>query len=96
MSRFGEGSKSSTSARHAASASFSPRYPACVARRLHSYGRSAKKWTVDDFPDTYKAFQSSGFRLRALLRSMALSDSFYAVAPPANPATTTLKEVALK
>jgi hypothetical protein len=74
----------------------SPRYPACVARRLHSYGRSARKWNVDDFPDTYKAFQSSGFRLRALLRSMALSDSFYAVAPPAGLANDTLKEVALK
>lgn len=69
----------------------SPRYPACVARRLHSYGRSAKKWTVDDFPDTYKAFQSSGFRLRALLRSMALSDSFYAAAPPANATAASLQ-----
>ena len=25
----------------------SPRYPACVARRLYSYSRSAKTWTVD-------------------------------------------------
>jgi hypothetical protein len=74
----------------------SPRYPACVARRLHSYGRSARRWTVDDFPVAYKAFQSSGFRLRALLRSMALSDSFYAVAPPARPSTDTPKEVASK
>jgi hypothetical protein len=72
----------------------SPRYPACVARRLHSYGRSAKRWTVDDFPVAYKAFQSSGFRLRALLRSMALSDSFYAVAPPGNPALNDETEVA--
>jgi hypothetical protein len=72
----------------------SPRYPACVARRLHSYGRSAKRWAVDDFPDAYKAFQNSGFRLRALLRSMALSDSFYAVAPPENPALNDETEVA--
>jgi len=74
----------------------SPQYPACVARRLYSYSRGARSWTVDDFPDAYKAFQNSGFRLRALLRSMALSDSFYAAAPPAKPSTETPKEVALK
>ena len=34
-------------------------------------------------PEAYKAFQHSGFRLRALLKSMVLSDSFYAAAPPA-------------
>lgn len=72
-----------------------PRYPACVARRLHTYGRSAQRWTMDDFPDTYKAFQSSGFRLRALLKSMALSDSFYAVPPPENSSTDTAKAAAL-
>lgn len=74
----------------------SPRYPACVARRLHSYGRSARRWTADDFADAYKTFQSSGFRLRALLRSMALSDSFYAAAPLADPSIATAKEIPLK
>jgi hypothetical protein len=63
-----------------------PRYPACVARRLYSYSRGLERSTVDDFPEAYKAFQDSGFRLRALLRSMALSDSFYAAGPPGNPA----------
>ena len=74
----------------------SPRYPACVARRLPSYGRSAKRWTVEDFPDAYQAFQKSGFRLRALLRSMAMSESFYAAAPPASPSTDLSKEIASK
>src|SRR5262249_20295725 len=74
----------------------SPQYPACVARRLYSYSRSVKTWSVNDFPDAYQAFQNSGFRLRALLRSMALSDSFYAATPPANPPTDTSKEVGLK
>src|SRR5262245_34348420 len=74
----------------------SPQYPACVARRLYSYSRGVKSWSVNDFPDAYKAFQNSGFRLRALLRSMALSDSFYAAAPPANPSTNTSKEVGFK
>ena len=73
-----------------------PRYPACVARRLYSYSRGLKSSTVDDFPDAYKAFQNSGFRLRALLKSMAVSDSFYAAAPPASPSTDTSKEVGLK
>jgi hypothetical protein len=73
-----------------------PRYPACVARRLYSYSRGVRGSTVDDFPDAYQAFQNSGFRLRALLRSMALSDSFYAAAPPASPSTDTSKDVALK
>jgi hypothetical protein len=71
----------------------SPRYPACVARRLYSYSRGVRSWSVDDFPDAYKAFQSSGFRLRALLRSMALSNTFYAAAPPASPSTNASKEV---
>ena len=60
-----------------------PQYPACVARRLYSYSRGVRSWSVDDFPDAYQAFQNSGFRLRALLKSMVLSNSFYAAAPPA-------------
>lgn len=59
-----------------------PRYPACMARRLHSYARGVKGSTVDDFKDAYRAFQESGFRLRALIRSMVLSESFFAAAPP--------------
>jgi hypothetical protein len=68
-----------------------PQYTACVARRLYSYSRGVKTWSVNDFSDAYQAFQNSGFRLRALLKSMVLSDSFYAAAPPA-----TAKEVASK
>src|SRR5437899_4093515 len=63
----------------------SPQYPVCVARRLYSYSRGVRSWSIDDFPEAYQAFQNSGFRLRALLRSMALSESFYAALPPAPP-----------
>ena len=63
-----------------------PRYPACVARRLYSYSRGLSRSTVDDFADAYKAFQDSGFRLRALLKSLTVSDSFYA-APRPNAST---------
>jgi hypothetical protein len=73
-----------------------PQYPACVARRLYSYGRGVNTFSVSDFKDAYEAFQSSGFRLRALLRNMALSDTFYAAAPPKKSTTDPAKEVAFK
>ncbi len=72
-----------------------PQYPACVARKLYSYSRGVKNSYVSDFSAAYKDFQNSGFRLRTLLRTMALNDSFYAAAPP-GPSTSTAKEVALK
>lgn len=71
-----------------------PRYPACVARKLYSYSRGLKSSSVNDFQDAYKAFQNSGFRLRALLKSMAVSDSFYAVGPPENQLASDSTEVA--
>ncbi len=71
-----------------------PRYPACVARKLYSYSRGLKSSSVDDFQDAYKAFQDSGFRLRALLKSMVMSDSFYAVGPPENQSASDSTEVA--
>jgi len=72
-----------------------PRYPACVARKLYSYSRGLKNSTVDDFEDAYKSFQDSGYRLRPLLKSMAVSDSFYAVGPP-DPSPNEATKVATK
>jgi hypothetical protein len=74
----------------------SPRYPACVARKLYSYSRGVKSGSVDDFADAYKAFQDSGYRLRALLRSMAVSEGFYAAPTPEAPSTGDKNEVASK
>jgi hypothetical protein len=71
-----------------------PQYPACVARSLYSYSRGVRSFSVNDFKDAYAEFQNSGYRLRALLKSMALSDSFYAAAPPAS--SNAAKEVAPK
>jgi hypothetical protein len=65
-----------------------------MARDLYSYSRGLKNSYVADFPEAWKAFQDSGFRLRALLRSMAVSDSFYAVGPPQSPSHTVSTEVA--
>jgi hypothetical protein len=69
----------------------SPRYPACVARKLYSYSRGVRSAYVEDFPEAYKAFQDSGFRLRALLKSMALSESFYAAGPQEKPSVNETK-----
>ena len=73
-----------------------PKYPACVARKLNSYSRGLKSSYVEDFPDAYKAFQDSGYRLRVLLKSLALSDSFYTAAPPEKPAPNAATKVAKK
>jgi len=71
-----------------------PQYPACVARKLYSYSRGLNNSFVADFPNAWKAFQDSGFRLRALLKSLAVGDSFYAVGPPRNPSHNNSTEVA--
>ena len=70
-----------------------PRYPACVARKLYSYSRGLNNAAVktDDFQDAYQAFEDSEFRLRALLKSMAVSDSFYAAPAPAQAANEVAK-----
>jgi hypothetical protein len=74
----------------------SPQYPACVARKIFSYSRGVRSNSVSDFQDAYQSFQNSGFRLRALLKSMSLSDSFYAAAPPEKPSLNDSTKVAKK
>lgn len=62
----------------------------CLIDRLVKYGvgraptRGEKEWMLY----LSKRFAADGYRLRALLRSIALSDGFYAVTAP-RPATTT-------
>jgi len=67
-----------------------PRYPACVARKLYSYSRGLDSARVrtNDFKDAYQAFQDSGFRLRALLKNLAVSESFYAAPAPKTEVAT--------
>ena len=68
-----------------------PRYPACVARKLYSYSRGldSSKVKTDDFEQAYKAFEDSEYRLRALLKNMTVSESFYAAPPPGSVSTET-------
>jgi hypothetical protein len=67
-----------------------PRYPACVARKLYSYGRGLNSVSVktDDFKDAFKAFQDSNYHMRTLLKGMVTNDTFYAAPPPAPVAAT--------
>ncbi|MFN7923420.1 MAG: DUF1592 domain-containing protein [Bryobacteraceae bacterium] len=73
-----------------------PRYPACVARKLYAYGQGLNPVGVktDQFQEIYDAFQSSGYRLRKLIESMTLSESFYVA--PSRSALEQAKEVAMK
>jgi hypothetical protein len=61
-----------------------PRFPACVARKLYSYGVGTNSQRVR--PPQYKtaldSFVASDYRLRALLRAMATSPEFFVAAPP--------------
>ena len=68
-----------------------PRYPACVARKLYSYSRGldSSRVRTSHFQAAFQEFQESGYRLRALLSSMALSESFYAAPPPPPPSDST-------
>jgi hypothetical protein len=70
-----------------------PRYPACVARKLYSYSRGLNNTAVktDDFSEAYQAFVDSEFRLRALLKNLAVSESFYSAEAPPAPANEVAK-----
>jgi hypothetical protein len=69
-----------------------PRFPACVARKLYSYGVGTNSQRVR--PAQYKTaldtFIASNYRLPALLKAMATSPEFFTATPPpaATPATT--------
>ncbi len=60
-----------------------PALPSCLVRRVYSYGIGAStgrdNQAVDYFTDH---FEASGYRLPDLLRKIALSPAFYAIAAP--------------
>ncbi|MEY4966583.1 MAG: hypothetical protein RL274_2166 [Pseudomonadota bacterium] len=57
----------------------SPKYPACVARKLYSYANGLNSEEVDPaaFKGGQEAFQKSGYRLRALIKGLATSPGFF-------------------
>jgi hypothetical protein len=66
-----------------------PKFPACVARKLYAYGRGMDVEEVQPsaFKTAYKSFTDSGYRLRTLIKGLALSPEFYSVAAPVEEAS---------
>ncbi len=62
----------------------SPKFSTCLAKKVYAYGRGENSEDVGagTIKTAYKAFQDSGYRLRALLKSMATSPEFYAAPTP--------------
>jgi hypothetical protein len=61
-----------------------PKFTACFARKLYSYGTGADSEGVRpaSFKDAYKAFADSGYKLRVLLKAIATSPEFFSVPAP--------------
>jgi len=74
----------------------SPKFPACLARKLYSYGSGANSEDVDAsvYKDSYKAFVDSGYRLRTLLKTMVTSPDYFTVVPPSVAETKTAMNTA--
>ena len=74
-----------------------PKYPTCVARKLQAYARGENS---EDVPASairpaYKSFAESGFRMRALLKSLVEAPDFFN-APAPEPASSSAGKVASK
>jgi hypothetical protein len=69
-----------------------PKVSACIARKVYAYGVGGNSLTLKkaEYQDSYQAFMDNGYRLRPLLRAVATSPAFYAVAAPV-PATAPTK-----
>lgn len=65
-----------------------PKFPACFARKMYSYGTGANSENVS--ARTYRgpltAFTASGYRVPALIKALTASPEFFAAPPPPAPA----------
>lgn len=61
-----------------------PKFPACLARKLYSYGLGANSEDVDAtaYKAAYKSFVDSGYKLRTLLKAMVTSPNYFTATPP--------------
>src|SRR5258708_37358825 len=68
-----------------------PKVPACFARKLYSYGVGASSEDVapSSFKAAYKSFVDGGYRLRTLLKALAVSPEFFSAPAPAGKPTKT-------
>jgi len=73
-----------------------PKFPACLARKLYSYGVGANSEDVDPaaYKAAYKAFADGGYRLRTLLKSMIAAPNYFDTVPPSAAATKTAMNIA--
>ena len=67
-----------------------PSVPACVVKRAYAYGTGGPTTAADKPTLDYlgERFAQSGYKMRGLLRSIALSSAFTQLADPATPAAT--------
>jgi hypothetical protein len=68
-----------------------PKFPACVARKLFSYGVGADSEAVEasTLKAAYKTFADSGYRVRPLIKALATSPEFFSVPAPVAEETRT-------
>jgi hypothetical protein len=74
-----------------------PKFPACFARKMYSYGTGANSENVSarTYRGALTSFTESGYRVPALIKALALSPEFFSAPPPpaptiaANPAAAT-------
>ena len=71
-----------------------PKFPACLARKLYSYGAGANSEDVDPaaYKAAYKAFVDGGYRLRTLLKSMVTSPDYFDTVPPSAGTKTAMNK----
>ena len=62
----------------------SPKYPACIARKLYSYanGLNSEEVETSAFKSGLDDFQKSGYRLRALLKGLVTDPKFFTTSAP--------------
>jgi len=68
-----------------------PKVPACLARKLYSYGAGTSSEDVNpaSFKAAYKSFVDGGYRLRTLLKGLATSPEFFSAPAPVSNSTKT-------
>jgi len=73
-----------------------PKFPACVAKKLYAYakGLDTEDVGLSAFPAAYKGFADSGYRLRGLLKGLALSPEFFNMAAPVKQASASQTKLA--
>ena len=66
-----------------------PKFPACMARKLYAYAKAVDTEEVEPsvFKAAYKSFLDSGYRMRVLIKGLALSPEFFNTSVPVKEAS---------